>query len=89
LKDKNPRPLAPNDRIVFGFNSCYVFKHDKSSVKPSTDAIVTAEFASNEKMDLADKSGAAQRAAEKVASEKEYNQKLAALNAQMEAERKA
>ena len=40
-------------------------------------------------MDLADKSGAAQRAAEKAATEKDYNQKLAALNAQMEAERKA
>lgn len=40
-------------------------------------------------MDLADKSGAAQRAAEKAASEKDYNQKLAALNAQMEAEKKA
>lgn len=59
LGNKNPRPLAPNDRIIFGYNSAYVFRHDKSTVKPSTDQPVTAEFAANEKMDLQDKSGAA------------------------------
>jgi hypothetical protein len=62
-----------------------LFKHDKSTVEASTDAIVTAAFASNEKIEFEKKIFAAQRAAEKVSIEKDCDQNIAACKAQMKA----
>ncbi len=51
----NPVTLKPNDRIVFGTDKPFLFKHtanDAKASKPDTpDAPITFEFAMKEKFD--------------------------------------
>ena len=55
LKNLNPVTLKPNDRIVFGTDKPFLFKHtanDAKASKPDTsDAPITFEFAMKEKFD--------------------------------------
>ena len=56
LKDTKPVTLKPNDRIIFGQDSVFIFKHtDKDQEASHVDNIdypITFEFAMREKHDL-------------------------------------
>jgi len=93
LKDMKGVMLKPNDRIIIGTGSCFLFRNqdkaDQAEIQDTPEKPITHEFAMKEKMELENAAEAERRAAEKAQQELETEMKMKALHDKMEAERKA
>lgn len=70
-----PVTLRPNDRIIFGIGSPFIFRNDdnlKDASRPDNKIYpVTYEFAMSEKMAIEDKAAAEEREKERKKLEEE------------------
>lgn len=82
-----PYELKPNDRIVFGTGSVFLYKNkDRGSESMPDDPEISFAFAMQEKKVSDDKEGAAQKAAEAARMEAETQLKLDELAQRMKGE---
>ena len=49
MKDVNPVQLNPNDRIIFGTTSVWLFRHQEKAAPGTSDVSFTFEFALEER----------------------------------------
>ena len=91
LKNSKPVTLKPNDRIIFGTSSCFLFRNQdkkaEAKVQDTPEEPITNEFAMKEKLDNSNKAEAAQKEQERLKMEEETAKKLGELNSKMDAER--
>lgn len=92
LKSMKPVTLKPNDRVIFGTGSCFLFRNqdrkDQATIQDTPEAPITNEFAMKEKMDNENKKEAERKEKERLAQELETQQKMQAIHMKMEQERK-
>jgi len=73
LTNMDPHPLMPNDRIIFGVGSVFLFRHQdrdsKVSLIDSPENPITYEFAMAEKMKLENEQEAARKEDERLKME--------------------
>jgi len=85
--------LKPNDRVIFGTGSCFLFRNQDNAanaeIQDTPDKPITHEFAMKEKLDKENAAEAERKAAEKAQQELETEMKMKALHDKMEAERLA
>jgi hypothetical protein len=91
LKNMKPVVLKPNDRIIFGTGSCFLFRNqDRSSdakIQDTPENPITNEFAMKEKLDNENISEAKRKKKEREAQEAETEKKMNELHDKMEKER--
>lgn len=91
LTKVEPVQLQPNDRIIFGTGSVFLFRHQdldhKVQITDTQENPITYEFAMKEKQDLENQAEAARKEDEKRKMEEETAAKMAALHEKMEAEK--
>ena len=90
----SPYTLKPNDRVIFGTGSVFLFRNQQrdSESGPKLDTKedpITYEFAMSEKLANEEKEQMARAEADKKKAEEEAAAKMAELQAQVEAEKKA
>jgi len=92
LKDMKGMKLRANDRVIFGTNSVFLFKHpekeSEASQEDSEDNPIIWEDAQKEKSEHEDKEGKAAQEEMKKKQEAEAKEQMAELEAKMEEERK-
>ena len=82
--------LKPNDRIVFGTGSAFLFRNqlkDSESGPVTDDPPITYEFAMNEKMQNEEKEEMARKEIEKQRAEEEAAKKMKEMEDKLAAER--
>ena len=85
-----PVTLKPNDRIIFGTGSCFLFRNqarDSESGPVTDNPPITYEFALNEKMQNEEKDEMARKEADKKRAEEEAAAKMAEMQAKIDAEK--
>lgn len=91
MTDMKPRKLKPNDRIIFGTGSCFLFRNednkDQAEIQDTPDKPITYELAMKEKLDEEDKIEAQKREKEKAEQEAETAKKMQELQDKMNKER--
>lgn len=82
--------MTPNDRIIFGTGSVFLFRNqdcaDKAKIQDTAESPIEFAFAMKEKEDAEDKANAAAKEEEKKRQEEETAAKMAELEAKMRAE---
>lgn len=91
LKSMKPVVLKPNDRVIFGTGSCFLFRNQDrakdAKIQDTPENPITNEFAMKEKLDNENKAEAARKQKEREAQEAETEKKMKELHDKMEAER--
>jgi len=91
LKSNKPVVLQPNDRIIFGTGSCFLFRNQDrakdAKIQDTPENPITNEFAMKEKLDNDNKADAKRKQKEREAQEAETEKKMKELHDKMEKER--
>ena len=90
LVNMKPVTLKPNDRIIFGTGSCFLFRNqarDNESGPRTDDPPITYEFALEEKMKNEEKDEIARKEADEKRLAEEAAAKMAEMQAKNDAEK--
>lgn len=88
----NPITLKPNDRVIFGTGSAFLFRNqqrdsESGPVKDSPESPITYELAIHEKLENEEAEELARKADEKEKQDAEAAEKMAEIQKKMAAER--
>ena len=94
LTSMDPVRLKPNDRVIFGNSSVFLFRnqlkdHESGPVKDDPENPITFEFAMNEKMQHEEAEEIARKEEEKKRQEAESAAKMAEIQRKADEERAA
>ena len=94
MTSMDPVTLKPNDRVIFGTQSCFLFRNqlrdsESGPIKDDPANPITYEMAMQEKLQNEEAEQLARKEEEKKKAEEEAAAKMAEIKAQMDAEKAA